>query len=489
VSSGCLVFDTKLQDVGSGCISNHDCDGVAVASVCVQPEGKCVAVSSDDCATITGDYTKDGVILIGSLFQTSNAEGPANLQRQDSAALAIDEINGVGGIPGAGSTPPRPLVLVSCDDTADPLRAARHLIADLHVPAIIGPDVDQDALDVTNALSAAAGTALITPTGVASAIAELDDGGLTFQMVPTDAQRSGLMNGQIVQIESLLKSARTKSIIKLGVLFRDDAFGSSIRTSLSSIMLNGKPLSDPINLGQNVRIDPYPPAEPNRADLVNAYVGFLPDIIILAGAAEMVAALIVPIEGQWPAGAPRPYYVATDAIKVPELLAAVGGNDDLRHRIRGTGVLPDPGSASASEAFKVDYSGRHPGLPTTVSGMGSTYDAAYTIAFALAATTGTAVSGHSIVTGLASLSGGGTSFPVGPATILNAFQQLTAGNHITAIGTLAPLQWDSRGAIASGLVELWCINAQGPAAIYASSGLVYNIKSQSYSGTYTQCAP
>lgn len=496
VASGCNVFDTQLQNVAPACTSNQECvvasdggAGFATATVCVKPEGKCVALVSEDCTLITGDSSNDNAILLGSLFQTSNAQGPTNLQRQESAAMAIDEIDDVGGVPGAGAAAPRPLVLVSCDEAADPLRAARHLVDELHVPAIIGPNVSQDVLDLTNTLTASAGTAMFTPTGVASTIAELSDNGLTFQMVPTDAQRAGLLNGQIGMLEPQLKSARSKSIIKLGVIYRDDAFGIGTRTGLSSLVLNGKPLSDPINLGQNVRIDPYPPAEPNQADLVSAYVAFLPDIIVLAGAAEMVAALVVPIEQRWPTSAPRPYYMATDAVKVPDLLAAVNGNDDFRHRIRGTGVTPDPGSAPVYQAFKVDYAGRYPSNPATISGMGSSYDAAYTIAFALAATTDVPVSGHSIVAGLAKLSGGGTSIPVGPTTILNAFQQLTAGNNITAIGTFAPLEWDARGAIASGLVELWCIGAQGSTPVFASSGLFYNIKTQSYSGTYTQCAP
>jgi hypothetical protein len=152
-------------------------------------------------------------------------------------------------------------------------------------------------------------------------------------------------------------------------------------------------------------------------------------------------------------------------------------------------VAPDSRSAPVYQAFKVAYAGRHPGKPTTISGMGSSYDAVYSIAFALAATTDTPVSGGSIAAGLAKLSGGGTTIPVGPTTILSAFQQLTAGNSITAIGTFAPLEWDSRGAIAAGMVELWCIGAQGATPDFASSGLLYNIKSQTYSGTYVQCAP
>ena len=97
--------------------------------------------------------------------------------------------------------------------------------------------------------------------------------------------------------------------------------------------------------------------------------------------------------------------------------------------------------------------------------------------------------GHSVAAGLAKLSGGGTSVPVGPTNVLAAFQQLSAGNSVNVIGTFGPLAWDARGAIAQGLVELWCIGAQGSAPVFASSGLVYDTQPQSYSGVYTQCAP
>src|SRR5690606_17274316 len=45
-----------------------------VPAVCIQPEGKCVALLSEDCDSITGDYTDERAILIGSLFSTKGAQ-------------------------------------------------------------------------------------------------------------------------------------------------------------------------------------------------------------------------------------------------------------------------------------------------------------------------------------------------------------------------------------------------------------------------------
>src|SRR5207253_327055 len=141
-----------------------------VPAVCLKPEGRCVRLLSLDCPTLTGDYTNDDAIVVGTLFSLSGTTGATNVARQQSATLAVEEINpalGGGGIPPAVvGGPHRPLVAVSCDE-ANLLRAAGHLVTELHVPAVVGPNTSQDALDMTLKVSAPGGTLLMTPTAVA----------------------------------------------------------------------------------------------------------------------------------------------------------------------------------------------------------------------------------------------------------------------------------------------------------------------------------
>src|SRR5205823_5474441 len=101
-----------------------------VPAMCVQSVGKCAELLSDDCKTITGgNYLDDNAILLGSLFSTSGATATTNIQRQQSATLAIEEINDItnGGIPGKGGVK-RPLIMLSCDEAVKASRAATHLI-------------------------------------------------------------------------------------------------------------------------------------------------------------------------------------------------------------------------------------------------------------------------------------------------------------------------------------------------------------------------
>src|SRR5206468_1481011 len=160
----------------------------------------------------------------GSLFSTKGAQAATNLPRQQSAMLAVEEVNSIGGVPGATIEKSRPLVLVSCDESTNLLRAGGHLITELHVPAIVGPNTSQDTLDV-----------------------------------------------------------------------------------------NGKPISDAVNLGQNVKVSPYDPTLPDQSAIVTDYVKFQPDIVVLAGTAEAITKVMVPLEAKLPKGdagaGSRPFYV------------------------------------------------------------------------------------------------------------------------------------------------------------------------------------
>jgi ABC-type branched-subunit amino acid transport system substrate-binding protein len=473
--------------------ANDANDSGVVPAVCVKNGHHCVALLSEDCNAVEGDYLNDHAVILGTLFSTKGAQSATNIPRQNSAVLAVEEINNVGGVPGPTIDAPRPLVLVSCDESTNLARAGGHLITDLHVPAIVGPNTSQDTLDLSNKLSIAGGTVVMTPTGVASSIADLTDNDLTWLMVPTDVQRAPLMISQINALETQLKQARSESKVKLGVIYRNDALGVGTRTSLDPLIFNGKPLSDSVNVNNNVNFTGYDYTQPDQSAIVSNYLKFLPDIIVLAGTAEAITKVMVPLEQQWPksesdAGR-RPYYVLIDSVKVPELISAVTNNDDLRRRVRGTGVTPSPSSAAVYNAFQIDFTSRYPGISAKTSGMGPSYDALYGIAYALAATKDMPATGTGIAAGLRKLAGGATTIQNSGTKALAAFQKLSAGDKITAIGTFGPMEWDVNGAVVGGTLEMWCIDGSGSTPAYQGSGLTYDIKAQTFAGSYMQCGP
>jgi branched-chain amino acid transport system substrate-binding protein len=480
------------------CETNLDCvkklTGASkdeVPAVCVRPQQRCAALKSEDCTTITGDYKDDSAIVIGSLFQTSGTAAATNLARQQSATLAVELINSTGGIPGKTSADANKLVMVSCNATENLEAAAQHLV-DAGVPAIVGPNSSQDTLDVSTKVTIKAGVVVITPSALAASIAALVDDGFTWLLVPTEVQRAPLMINQIQAFETAIKQAEEDRPVRLAIAYRDDAVGIGTKTSLSSVVLNGKPLSD--GLGKTVSVDGFNPAAPNQDALVAKYATFKPDIVVLAGLAEVITKVMVPLEAALPQDITRPQYLIIDPAKAPELLAAVKGNADLRHRVRGVGVSPSATSLPVYEAFKQAYIDRYKVGDTTpsatISGMGPAFDATYAIAFALAATRGEPVSGKAVASGFRKLWGGATKVTTtAPSEVRTAFKKLVGGESVSVTGTFSPLRWDEDGAIEGSTLEVWCIKEDGDKTSFASSGLTFDTGNGKTSGAFTQCPP
>jgi ABC-type branched-subunit amino acid transport system substrate-binding protein len=475
------------------CSSHDECTaqlsamgGGEVLGVCVGGD-RCVPLLNEDCSKVTGDPTDDRAIFIGSMFSLTGPQAATNLARQQSAALAVEQINAVGGVPANGDNRARKLVMVSCDEVANLDRAAKHLIEELEVPAIVGPNTSADTLRLSTEYSIPGKTLVMTPTGVASSIADLVDEQLTYQMAPTDVQRAGLMIDQLNSLEASIKAQRQLSTVKLGIVFRNDALGSGTRTALNDLTFNGKSLVDAVNFGNNVQIDPYAPTSTEQGALVQKYVEFAPEIIVIAGTAEVVTQFVIPLEAAWTAQH-RPVYVGIDSVKVPELVAAADADDDFRARVRGTGIVPEPESKAIFDAFTVDYKIRYPGEPSSISGMGASYDAVFAIAFGMAASADEAISGPSISSGIARLSGGRMEVPVGATDVLAAFRELQDGGSLTARGTFAPLEWNSLGTVVGSTLEMWCIGRGAGKAAYKSSGLTYGLREGQSFGSYAPCS-
>jgi ABC-type branched-subunit amino acid transport system substrate-binding protein len=522
--SACTAFDHELPEctTNAQCTTKLSAGGSAVPAVCVhEPAAKCVALSSPDCTTITGNYMDERAVLIASLGATTGAQAATNLARQQSAMMAVEEINASnasGGI--LQSTTPgdvRKLFMLSCDANANLGRAATHLISELHVPAIVGPNLSQDTLDLTLGnrglpSSAQAGTALLSPAAVASAIATIPDNGLSFMMVPSDIQRVPLMERRIGDLEAQLRTRHTPAGIKVAIYYRGDALGQGTRDGLATLTVNGVSLAAAINAGK-AREDQYDPLGTDNGALVAQYIAFQPDIIIVVGTAEAVTYFTKPLEAAWPTGTaapPRPFYVAIDSTKVPELLTQVSGQagSDERKRWSGTGITPTPESQQAFTSFQVAYGQRWKdpvtgvAAPATVSGMGPAYDAVYTIALSLVGKRDAVIRGSMIAGGMPSLA----SNPQPCASDLSGFQapcfsisehsrtlyqnmsMLLGAQAVTEVGTFGRLEWDGQGAKTNGLIELWCIDGSGPKPVYASGGQTYDVKSQATAGSYTQCA-
>jgi hypothetical protein len=195
-----------------------------------------------------------------------------------------------------------------------------------------------------------------------------------------------------------------------------------------------------------------------------------------------------PIEQRWSdAGSERAHYVLRDQVKGPYLITSCTGMPNLRPRVRGTGLTPGALSVSVQSAFELRYSAKY-GMTPTASGSGPSYDSTYAIAYALAATRDLPVSGPTISKGLRKLAGG-MNIEVGSKTIGTAFSHLVAGESINAIGTYVPMEWDDKGAVVNGTIEIWCVGIPAMVPAYGSSGITYDIAAKTTMGVYSPCPP
>jgi hypothetical protein len=536
----CVLGCTDFADELPSCTSNLQCTmeasmgrDVEIPAACIGrgDDRHCEPLLSETCYKVTAGtgsaddlndaYKNDESIIIGSLLETGGPEGmgstgQTNQRREESAILAVQEINIAGGIPGSTLDSPRPLVMVHCDTSTNllgPGGAAEHLIERLRVPAIVGPNQSQDVLDLTP-YSASRHTVVLSPTGVASSIADIADDGFSYQMVPNDLQRAPLLNDQINALERAIREATPDQpvVVRMAVLFRDDALGQGTQRALNSLTFNGTSLAQSPNRNEAALIKGYDASDTGEDErILSALLEHRPHIIAVAGNQELITRFISgrasdpptsKLEERWEAnnpGAPRPLYVGIDSSKNSALFAAARNDamgNELRKRVRGTGVTPGAESQSVFDQFTTQYLIKHPDNTANVSGMGSTYDAVYAIAFAIAASeearTEALITGDEVKAGLTHLSGGAT-IKIEQSTITAAFQKLVAGERISAIGTFGPMAWNQSGAKSGGLIEVWCVRAQAIAnapAVAESAGRLYDVGTDRLTGTFdaeTRC--
>ena len=362
-------------------------------------------VLSPDCAAVYGDYANDNAVILGTMFDTSSADGSANLASRQAALLAATEINAGGELPPlTHSGAARPLVVVECDPTVNAVRTAQHLVNDLHVPAIVGPDADSDVINVTQQVSATGGTVLLSPSAIATPISQLVAHGLTRLMLPSDDQRAKLLVEQFGEVAALLASRGPA--LKLGVVYRTDVLGESALASISgTLMFDGHLITDPSN-ASNVSLDSYTDASniPSQTAISVKYAALHPDVVFIT-APEQVANVVIPLEQSLTLyNAPnRPYYILNEAAMTPAVLSGLSQPNvpsDFRTRVRGIDTQPESSSVSVRAAFDAAYASAYGSTPASPD-VGASYDAMYSIAYAIAATPGMQVSGRALPPALA----------------------------------------------------------------------------------------
>lgn len=479
---------------GQPCERTADCiELYGEHHVCRPADKRCAPLLSPDCQSVYGDYQADDAIVLGTVFPTTGVDGPAGRPMEYAVDLAISdfEVSGNGLPPIAGSVARRPLVAVHCDDQADVERskaAARHLVDDVGVPAIIGGAYSGIAIDVATEVTIAAGTLFMSPSATSAAITYLQDDDLVWRVAPSDAIQAKAMVQVIQRDESVVRQElglTASDKVRVSVVYKGDAYGRGMAEDIAqALVLNGQPALAAANKASFTQFDYGDPNAPSinppvYAAVVDKVVAAKPHVLVIVGTTELIQKLMVPIEQGWQSPSPRPYYVFSDGPKIQDLALAVvaqdpGAKTQLGHRISGT----TPGSTGTDfQAFASHYEAQTNRPDDLIAfGVAGAYDSAYLLAYAMVAHAEQVPTGAGLVQGLGLLVPDPKApvVHVGPGSINFGFDSLDKSGRIDLEGASGKLDFDLETGEAESEILLWCVNTSGSVPSVPDTGETYD---------------
>jgi branched-chain amino acid transport system substrate-binding protein len=470
--------------VGGPCSTNAECVVRAAGqpAICRKDKKTCAPLLSPDCQNVYGDFKSDDAIVLGSILSIKGTNASSGQAELNSAELALDDFaNTIVGLPGAADGKPRPLVMVECDDSADTTtaqRSATHLVTDIGVPAILGPDSSGLCTAVINNVTIPGKVLLVSPAATSATLTGISP--YFWRTSPSDNIQAVPLRLSVGEIAT----AASITTIKLAILYKNDSYGSGLFTAVSStLQINGFPVGDPKNAG-NFKPVQYAQDGSDLATAVAQVVAFQPNIVALFGTNEVVSSGLDAIEQTWPGGTtppPRPYYLISDGGEVQELLDEITKSAGVRTRVRGT--VPGTNN-SLFQAFSLKYSGKYGSFPN-VFGQAGSYDSVYLLAYAIASLGSNAtVDGTGISNGMTKMVGG-MAIDVGVGQMQAAVNTLMGGAAIDINGSSGPLDFDVKAHEAPSDIDVWCVTIDGQGnPQFQDSQRSYDSKTGQMVGTY-----
>jgi branched-chain amino acid transport system substrate-binding protein len=474
----------------AGCTGNRAC---VVAHggepwACRRSDGQCVPIASEDCTAKfePRDLEPDDTIWVGAMFPlkgpAATAFGQMNANGVDLARREISE--GTRSLDGSGAAQRvRRIAVAMCDDSDDPMRAAKHLVEDVGVPAIVGFKSGQEVVDLAGSLLIKRGVLAIASLTASPLITKLPQPNGGPRMVWRTTYGSvGLATAAASFVNPLLESqvraasgpaARVALVRKRGAAH--DAFADAFFTH---VVFNGKSaLANGHDYGEfTVEDEPTP----ERIESVAADVAALAPSIIVMRLDDHVAELAQAIDSKWTSKErPRPVFLLPDN-STTDLDVFIGTSAERRHRV----FAVESASETAENArFVFRYNGAFPTPVTRALNPASSYDALYLVGFASFALGTTEPSGASIARSFGRLVPPGAPVTVGPGALLDAVTALSSGGHLDVGGIATSLDFDSSGDPAVDFVAM-CpdVNDKGRAYGDVESGLVFHAASATTSG-------
>ena len=401
-----------------------------------QAQGQAAAEQADDqqqtqTAEPSGQQSQQGqqdrpAVAAGPLkiafladFSGGLAEYDTSMQR--GFELAIRQVNAAGGVWG------QPVEIVFGDTGLDPTQAteeARRLIEVDGVHAIVGPLASSITLAVVESVAADAGVLVISPSATSPQITIADDNDFLFRSSPSDAAQGPV----------LAQLAADQGLSRVGVLFRNDAWGQGLADAFDDSW-GGSANFVSIEVGRTSYV----------AELQQAAEGGMQALVAMAFPPESEVFIRESLEqGLFD------HFIFTDGNKSQDLIDAIGGQ--YLNGMQGTAPVSGP-ETDALRNYRADFAAEF-GEGADEPFVAQAYDAAVVVA--LAAEHAGRDDRAAIRDSLRTVSGPpGDAFAAGADGVADALEAIRAGRDIDFAGASTSVDFDAAGDIATGYIGVW----------------------------------
>ena len=388
------------------------------AAGCGRVELRTQTPSAPDAETVTP-------LKIGLLLNFSEGATERAVERQRAFNLAIKHINAGGGVFGI------PVEVAVGDTTRDPtvaVEAARRLIEEEGVHALVGPSSSANTLPVAERVAGPAGIPLISPSATSPLLTTAADSDFLFRTALSDSAQGPV----------LARITRERGFTNVGVIYINDAWGQGLADAFAAAWEG------------EIAMVVFDPDQTSVLDALRQSASSGAQALVVITFEEAAEAIVSEAVAQ----GIYDQFLFGDAAKSPAVVRAIGG--DRLGGMYGTAGTSDPKSASAA-AWEAAYVAEYGMLPEYAY-VKETYDA--TIALALAAQAAESVDGAAIRDHLRAIgSGPGTVALADAASIAAALRVLVEGGDVDYEGAATTLDWDENGDLRRGHIGVWRFTA------------------------------
>ncbi|MDE2764850.1 MAG: ABC transporter substrate-binding protein [Chloroflexota bacterium] len=373
-----------------------------------------------------GEPTSDEPLTIGLLLDFSGSPD-ASADRQRGFDLAIAQVNELGGVLGH---PVRSVALDASGDVSAALEAARRLVEEEGVHAIVGPNSSAASLPTVETVTGPAQIPTISPSATAPVLAQAVDDDFFFRTTLADSAQGPV----------LARVAKERGFTNVGVSYRNDPYGRGLAETFAAAWDGGI-----VSVSMHTELTSY------RRELEQTAGQGAEALVVIDFASAAIAIVKEAIESGL-----YDQFVFADAVRRPRVVEEVGG--EHLGGMYGTSGAPPPSNEAGhawDRAFEERY-GQAPQVPYVKE----TYDAA--LAIMLAAQAAGSVEGAAIRDQLRVVADApGALVHATPDGVAEALRLVREGKDINLEGAGGTLEWDDNGDLRRGHISIWRFTADG----------------------------